>query len=263
MNQLDQIITNKRGELKARIAETPLAVMRAKALNARVQPSLIKALKAAPMGLIAEVKRKSPSAGVIRDPFDPPSIARSYIEAGAHGISVLMDQKYFGGGQDDFLAVRKSVPAPLLYKEFVVDAWQVWHASSIGASAVLLIAAVLGDEELRTFLSVCDDARVEPLVEVHDDEEMKRVADLGVPCIGINNRDLRTFKVSLDTTFRLRELAPRSTLVISESGIRTNNDIERLKAAGVDAVLVGEQLLRQPDVGMAVRELMSSAWASS
>ena len=128
---------------------------------------------------------------------------------------------------------------------------------------MLLIAAVLGDEELRAYLATCGDARIEPLVEVHDDEEMKRVADLGVPCIGINNRDLRTFKVSLDTTFRLRELAPRSTLVISESGIRTNNDIERLKAAGVDAVLVGEQLLRQPDVGMAVRDLMGSAWASS
>lgn len=263
MNKLDEIVAHKRGELKARVAETPLAAMRARALNARVQPSLIQALKASPMGLIAELKRRSPSAGPIREPFDPPAIARAYVEAGAHGLSVLMDGKYFGGGEADFLAVRKSVPAPLLYKEFVVDEWQVWHAASIGASAVLLIAAALGDEELRRFVDASRDARVETLVEVHDDEEMKRVVDLGAPCIGINNRDLRTFKVSLDATFRLRELAPKTTLVVSESGIRSANDIARLKAAGVGAVLVGEHLLRQADVGMAVRDLMGGAWASS
>jgi indole-3-glycerol phosphate synthase len=242
---------------------TPVAAIRAKALHARVQPSLIDALRASPMGLIAEVKHKSPSAGVIRKPFEPAAIARAYVGAGAHGISVLMDEVFFGGGQDHFLAVRKAVPAPLLYKEFVVDEWQVWHAATLGASAVLLIAAALGAEEMRRLMDTCRDARVEPLVEVHDDEEMKRVVDMGAPCIGINNRDLRTFKVSLDTTFRLRELAPKSTLVVSESGIKSCNDIARLKAAGVGAVLVGEQLLRQPDPGHAVRELMGSAWASS
>jgi indole-3-glycerol phosphate synthase len=174
-----------------------------------------------------------------------------------------MDTKYFGGGEDDFLAVRKSVSAPLLYKEFVVDEWQIWHAAALGASAVLLIAAALRDEELRTLMDVCRDARLEPLVEVHDDEEMKRVADLDVACIGINNRDLRTFKVSLDATFRLRDLAPKSALVISESGIKSCNDVARLKAAGVGAVLVGEHLLRQGDLGLAVRDLMSAVWISS
>ncbi|MFH0908660.1 MAG: indole-3-glycerol phosphate synthase TrpC [bacterium] len=262
MNQLEQILADKRREIAKRHKSVTLAAMRARALNARVQPSLCKALRASPMGLIAEVKRKSPSSGLIRDPFDPPAIARAYAEAGAQGISVLMDAKYFGGGEAEFMAVRKSVPVPLLYKEFVVDEWQIWHAAALGASAVLLIADVLEPEQLRGFLDTCRDARIEPLVEVHGEEYMRRVADLGVNCIGINNRDLRTFKVSLDATFRLCELAPPTATVISESGISSANDVARLKAVGVHGVLVGEHLLRQQDLGLAVRDLMSAAWAS-
>ncbi|HEY8241037.1 MAG TPA: indole-3-glycerol phosphate synthase TrpC, partial [Kiritimatiellia bacterium] len=263
MNQLQKILANKHKEIAERRTTDPLAAVRARALNARVQPSLCKALRASPMGLIAEIKRKSPSAGSIREPFDAPAIAKAYAGAGVQGISVLMDEPYFGGGEADFTAVRKSVPVPLLYKEFVIDEWQIWHAASLGASAVLLIAEALEPEQLRGFLVVCRDARIEPLVEVHGEEEMRRVADLGVSCIGINNRDLRTFKVTLDTTFHLRELAPPGATVISESGISSANDVARLKAAGVHAVLVGEHLLRQQDVGMAVRDVMSAVWASS
>jgi len=152
---------------------------------------------------------------------------------------------------------------PLLYKEFVLDPWQLWHARSCGASAVLLILAVLDDARLRDLMAEAAAAGLECLLEVHDEEELRRAVATGGRCIGVNNRDLRTFTVSLDTTCRLLQQAPADSLVVSESGIRTGDDIRQLREAGAGAVLVGETLLRRADPGEAVRELMGAVWASS
>jgi len=219
-------------------------------------PDFIAALKSAPVGLIAEVKRKSPSAGPIREPFDPAAIARAYEAAGAQAISCLMDKTFFGGGEEQWQAVRAATKLPMLYKEFVIDPRQIFHAEALGASAVLLIAAVLNDAELSSFIQLTEASGMTPLVEVHTAEEMKRAVSVGATCIGINNRNLKTFETRLETTLELCGLASDGCTLISESGIRTAEDIRRLKEAGIAAVLVGESLLRQQDIGATVRELL-------
>jgi indole-3-glycerol phosphate synthase len=255
-------LTNKRAEIGRRKRETSLANLRARA-EGRAGPSFVDALRAAPMGLIAEVKKKSPSAGVLRDPFDAAAIASAYANGGAQALSVLMDEVYFGGGDAPFQAVRQAVALPLLYKEFVIDEWQVWHAASLGASAALLIVAAMPPRVLRELHAACRNAGLTALVEVHDERETDLALELRPACIGVNNRDLHSFRVSLDTTLRLRARVPRDILLISESGIRTADEVVRLKQAGVNAVLVGEHLLREADLGAAVRGLMGAAWASS
>lgn len=257
MNILEEIVANKRAEVEAFKKDRPMSVLRSTAERRDRSPDFIQALRSAPIGLIAEVKRRSPSAGAIREPFDPEAVAVAYDKAGAQALSVLMDRKFFGGGEGDFRAVRAMVDLPLLYKEFIADEWQIWHAASLGASAALLIAAVLDDALLKDFAALCREARIEPLVEVHDEKEMERVAALPVRCIGVNNRDLKTFTTSLETTLRLKPLAPKECTLISESGIRSAADVARLKDAGVHAVLVGEHLLRQSDLSKAVSDLMT------
>lgn len=250
MNVLQEILTSKRAEIAARKTREPLRGTRS------TGPGFAAALRARPIGLIAEVKRRSPSAGVIRDPFDPAAIAQSYERGGADAISVLMDERYFGGGEAHFRAVRGATPLPLLYKEFVVDEWQLAHAASLGASAALLIVAALTDGELRRFVARCAELNLAALVEAHDEDETRRALDAGATCIGVNNRNLKTFDVSLETSFRLRRLVPEPVLFVAESGIRTAADVRRLREAGANAVLVGESLLRQPDLEAAVRSLM-------
>jgi indole-3-glycerol phosphate synthase len=263
MNMLDEIVAHKRTEVAAAKQKTSVDALRQRAEALPRPPDFLSALRSGRMGLIAEVKRRSPSAGVIREPFDPTAIVRAYAGAGAQAISVLMDRKYFGGGEADFQAVRGAVLLPLLYKEFVLDEWQIWHAAALGASAALLIVATLSRSELEHLLRVCFEARVAVLTEVHDEAEMEVAVGCGATCIGINNRDLKSFAVDLETTFRLMNLAPPSSLLVSESGIRSVEDVVRLKEAGVQAVLVGEHLLRQRDPGQAVQELMGVAWARS
>ncbi len=209
------------------------------------------------MGLIAEVKRRSPSAGTIRDPFDPVAIARAYEAAGAQALSVLMDAKYFGGGEADFRSVREAVALPMLYKEFVVDPWQIAHAAALGASAVLLIAGAVETAQLRDLSAATRAAGLEPLVEVHDGTDLDLALAAGADLVGINNRDLRTFATTIETTLRLAARVPAGVTRVSESGIRGADDVARLRAAGVHAILVGEHLLRQADLGAAVRELMA------
>ena len=257
MNILEEIVANKRDEVAAFKTARPMSELESAARRRARAPDFVAALHSVPMGLIAEVKRRSPSAGPIREPFDAKSIAQAYENAGAQAVSVLMDRKFFGGREDDFAVVRSAVALPLLYKEFIVDEWQIWHAASLGASAALLIAAVLDDARLKDFVSLCREARIEPLVEVHDEKEMTRAASLPVRCIGVNNRDLKTFRISLETTIRLKPLAPKECTVISESGIRSAGDVARLKAEGVRAVLVGESLLRQGAIEKAVKDLMT------
>jgi len=263
MSILDQIVKDKRAEVDYLKSTCSANYLQAIAYGRGRRPGFAQALRASPMGLIAEVKRRSPSAGAIREPFDPTDIARDYQAAGAQAISVLIDGKYFGGGIEDMTEVRTACRLPLLYKEFVVDPWQIWQASSLAASAVLLIVAALKAGELSNYLDLCRRAGLEALVEVHDEKEFAAAVEAGATCIGVNNRDLRTFEVSLKTSERLVSKAPGGCTLISESGIKSAADVRRLKDAGFHAVLVGEHLLRQDDVRSAVRELMRGVWASS
>ncbi len=263
MNILDQIVADKRREIAARRADLSLRELERRASDAPPPPDFIAALRAYPMGLIAEVKRRSPSAGVLRTPFDPAAIAEAYHRGGAQALSVLMDGPYFGGGEDDFALVRKAVDLPLLYKEFVLDRWQIAHARAIGASAVLLIVSALPKRTLQNLHAEILRAGLSPLVEVHDAKEMNRALEIGARFIGINNRNLKTFETTLETTFEIAALAPAGCCLVSESGIRTAADVMRVREAGAHAVLVGESLLRQRHLSAAVRRLMGPVWAVS
>ncbi|MUG23969.1 indole-3-glycerol phosphate synthase TrpC [Paenibacillus macerans] len=209
------------------------------------------------MGLIAEVKKASPSKGLIRPDFHPVELAKSYEAAGTDCISVLTDETYFQGSGAYLSAIREAVKVPLLRKDFVIDERQIYEARLLGADAVLLIAAILSDAQLRDYLKTAAALGLDALVEVHDREEMERVLALGTAgLIGINNRNLRTFEVSLETTAALAELVPPEVTLISESGIRTREDIAYLAAKRAKGVLIGETFMRQADVGQAVHELM-------
>jgi indole-3-glycerol phosphate synthase len=257
MNILEQIIADKRIEVAGRKQNLPMSELRKKIESAGDRPDFVEALRATPMGLIAEVKRRSPSAGMIRDPFDPVEIAQGYEANGASAVSCLMDHKYFGGGDDDFNAVRNAIGLPMLYKEFVVDPWQVAHAKTMGASAVLLIVGALADDELIALMKEIRSVGLQPLVEVHDREEMQRAIDAGSDCIGINNRNLKTFVTTLNTTFELATMAPEGCTLVSESGIKTPEDVVQLKEAGAHAILVGESLLRESSPGLAAAHLLA------
>lgn len=259
MNILEQICTDKRVEVEERKKTLSMDDLNKQIETVVPRPGFIEALRATPMGLIAEVKRKSPSAGLIRDPFDPAAIAQGYEANGASAVSCLMDGKYFGGGDADFSAVRGAIGLPMLYKEFVVDPWQIAHAKTMGASAVLLIVGALADGELSKFIGEIKALGLAPLVEVHDRREMQRAIDAGSDVIGINNRNLKTFVTTLETTFELAAMAPDGCTLVSESGIKTPGDVVALKEAGAHAILVGESLLREDDPGRAAKHLLSQA----
>ncbi len=263
MNILRQIVADKRRELHLRMEAAPTAEMEARAAAAPAPADFKSALRSAPIGLIAEVKRRSPSAGLIRSPFNPARIASAYRAGGAQALSVLLDGPYFGGGEGDFAAVRKAVSLPMLYKEFVLEEWQVFHARALGASAVLLIGAILPPKRLTALRRLVEKCGMTPLVEVHNRLELRKALDAEARVIGVNNRDLRTFTTRLETTFALAAELPRGALLVSESGIATAEDVVQLKQAGAHAVLVGEQLLRKRNLSRAVRNLMGRAWAAS
>lgn len=213
----------------------------------------------AEVALIAEVKRASPSRGVIREDLDPARLALAYRRGGARAVSVLVEERFFRGGEEDFRKVREAVDLPLLWKDFVLTPEQVYLARSLGADACLLIAGLLREEELSFLLSACREVGMEALVEVHDEEDLRLALYLGAELIGINNRDLRSFRVDLGTTERLAPLVPPSFTLVGESGIRSREDVERLARVGVDACLVGEALASLPEeeVEIRVRELAS------
>jgi indole-3-glycerol phosphate synthase len=212
--------------------------------------------------VIAEVKKASPSKGVIREDFDPVAIARGYAAGGASCLSVLTDKTFFQGGFEVLVAVREAVDLPLLCKEFILSPYQLYQARAAGADAALLIAAILDDADLGYLLKVARSLGLAALVEVHDAQEMERVLRLeGVPMIGINNRDLSTFHTDLATTERLtavygEQITARKTLLVSESGLFNRHDLDRVQSAGADAVLVGEALMRQADVSAALEVLI-------
>ena len=214
------------------------------------------------VGLIAEVKKASPSAGVIRPDFDPVRIARDYEAAGAHCLSVLTDEKFFQGSLDYLRAIREVVGLPLLRKDFLIDERQILEAIEWGADAILLIVAILDDDRLRRFHDLALGAGLAALVEVHDEAELDRAVAAGATLIGVNNRDLRTFKVDLATTERLAARLWNSrflpgTVLVAESGIHTSADVQRLVECGARAILVGESLMRHPDIPSKVAELLA------
>ncbi len=211
-----------------------------------------------PLRLIAEVKRASPSAGPIRE-GDPLYFARAMAGGGAAAISVLTEERYFGGRLDDLARVTAGVPVPVLRKDFRVDPYPLWEARAAGASAALLIVAMLSDAELATLLREAAALGLAALVEVHDRPELERALAAGAGIVGINNRNLKTLQVDTETTFALRPLVPPGTLVVSESGQRTRADLGRLAAAGVDATLIGEAIMRAEDVEGKVRELLGTS----
>ncbi len=206
--------------------------------------------------LIAEVKKASPSAGIIRDDFEPVQIARIYQASGAACISVLTDEPFFLGHLSYLAAIRQAVQIPLLRKDFIVDSYQLLQARAAGADCVLLIAECLSAAELKRLHDEAIGLGLQTLIELYDAENLPAVLDTGTRLVGVNNRDLRTFAVDLDHTLRLRQQIPADRLVVGESGIRTAEDVSRLQAGGVKAILVGESLMRQSDIAQAVKQLI-------
>jgi len=255
---LDKIVAHKKGEVAARKADTPLADIRARAQSEPPARDFLGALRTppGPMALIAEVKKASPSAGVIRADFDPVAIARIYDENGAACFSVLTDERFFQG-HDSYLAlVKTATTRPVLRKDFTVDAYQVYEARSLGADAVLLIAAVLSEAQIAEYAGIARELGMAALVEVHTDAEMAVASSVGAELVGINARDLARFVTDLSTVERLAPLAPTGALLVAESGIKTPADVARVRSAGASAILVGETLMRSDDIGAAVRTLL-------
>ena len=208
------------------------------------------------IALVAEVKKASPSKGLIRPDFDPVAIARRYEETGASAISVLTDEKHFQGRLEYLTQIREAVGIPLLRKDFIIDRMQVYEARAAGADAILLIVAALSLGQLHDLLGAARDLGMAALVEVHTESELCTAVSVGADIIGINNRDLQTFETRLETTLELASRVPPDRVLVSESGINTRADVERLMAAGVDAILVGESLMREEDPGSKVKELL-------
>jgi indole-3-glycerol phosphate synthase len=257
MSILDRIVATKREEVARAKAAVPLEVLRNRLETAPPPRDFLGALSAGPpIRLIAEVKKASPSKGLIRADFHPVEIAKTYEQHGASCISVLTDEEYFQGSLDYLRQVRASVSLPVLRKDFVIDSYQVVEARAAGADAVLLIAECLDDTQLGPLHDAIVALGMTPLVEIYDPENLRRVLNIGAKLIGVNNRDLRTFVVDIEHTVRLRRQIPADRVVVAESGIRTREDVLRLEAAGVQAMLVGETLMARNDIAAAVRELL-------
>jgi len=256
---LAEITRHKRDEIAQSRRDRPLALLQEEVSLAPLPRDLAVALRAPGVSLIAEVKRASPSKGLLRADLDAAALARTYEESGASAVSVLTDRRFFGGGLDDLRAVRQSVTLPLLRKDFVLDPYQVYEARAAGADAVLLIVAALSDDSLDALYRLVRELGMTALVEVHGEAELQRALEIEPRVVGVNNRDLRTFEVSLETTARLRPLVPDDVVLVSESGVHTRADVERLAAIGADAMLVGESLVRAADVGHKIEQLLGGA----
>ena len=254
---LDEIVATKRKEVAASRYRLPMEELETQASEAPPPRDFRASLAGpGPIQLIAEVKKASPSAGVIRPDFDPIAIARAYQAHGAACLSVLTDAPYFQGHLSYLARVRASVAIPLLRKDFVIDEYQVVEARMAGADAVLLIAEILDDNQLAGLQALARRWGMAALVEFHDEANLTRVLASGADLVGINNRDLRRFRTDLGLTLRLRDRIPPDVVLVAESGIKSRADAERLEAAGVSAILVGESLMRQDDIGLAVERLL-------
>jgi indole-3-glycerol phosphate synthase len=256
---LRRILATKRAEIEAARASVPLAEMECRARAAAAPRDFTGALRAkisaGKPAVIAEIKRASPSKGLLRDPFDPAAIARSYAGAGAACLSVLTDREYFQGAPEHLVAARAACELPVLRKDFVVEPYQVYEARALGADCILLIAAALAAGDMRGLERLAKELGMAVLVEVHDAAELEAALTLSTPLLGINNRDLRSFETRLETTLGLLARVPPGRLAITESGIVARADVEHLQAAGVRAFLVGEAFMRAQNPGESLESL--------
>jgi indole-3-glycerol phosphate synthase len=255
---LDDILARTRADLTVRMQQRPLADLERAARAQAPARGLARALRRpGQVAAIAEFKRRSPSAGWIRQGAEPGPLTLAYAAGGAAALSVLTDGPFFGGSLDDLQAARAGVSIPVLRKDFMVDRYQVAEARAAGADAILIIVSALDDGDIAALLQAAADFGVDALVEAHDQTEVLRAVALGASIIGVNNRDLKTFTMDRELSIRLRPLVPPDRVMVAESGIRDAADVRRLGAAGIDAVLVGETLMRAPDAGAALRELLA------
>lgn len=256
-NVLEKIVGQKWTEIEAARRERPPEALRERLSDAPPVRDFAAALAAAPrMGLIAEVKKASPSAGVIRADFDPVAIATAYAAHGAHCISVLTDEQFFQGRLEYLSAIRQAGSLPVLRKDFILDPYQIVEARVFGADAVLLIAECLDDAQLSALYASTRELGMHALIEIYEPENLERVLRLHPSLLGINNRNLKTFATDLEHSVRLAKRIPRETLLVSESGIRNRDDVQRLRESGVRAILVGETLMRAEDLGAKIEELI-------
>ena len=255
---LDAIVAGVREDLAVRTERVSLSVLERRIAEIPGPIDAEERLRAEGLSLIAEVKRASPSKGALADIADPAALARTYADAGATAISVLTEQRRFGGSLDDLDAVRAAVSVPVLRKDFMVTDYQLWEARAHGADIILLIVASLTDEELRRMHALAQDLGMTALVEVHDEGETQRAVDCGARVIGVNARDLKTLEIHPDTFSRLAPIIPPGVVTVAESGIRGADDAAMYAAQGADAVLVGETLVRGPDPSVTVRDIIAA-----
>ena len=252
---LEEIAAKRRLQLEREKSAVPLEAVRAAAEHSAEPGRFPAALKKPGLSVIAEVKKASPSKGLICPDFHPAQIAKAYEAAGADAISVLTEETYFQGSSEYLKEVRKAVALPVLRKDFVIDPYQIYEAKTLGADAILLIAALLPEDTLKEYHKIASSLGLDCLMEAHNEPELEAVLNANGKIIGVNNRDLKTFHVDLHTTAELATLVPKECVLVSESGISTNADMRAAKAAGADAVLIGETLMRSGNVSEALREL--------
>lgn len=254
---LARIVASKHQEVAQRQADRPLADLQALVADLPPCRDFLGALRdAPPIRLIAEIKKASPSAGIIRADFEPVALARAYEAGGASCLSVLTDELYFQGKLDYLGQIRSAVGLPLLRKDFLIDPYQIYEARAAGADAILLIAECLNADQLKQFHDLARELGLGVLIELHDVDNLPAVLASGTELVGVNNRDLRTFQVDTQRTVRVKQQLPTGRLLVGESGVRDRVLVEQWQAAGVDAMLVGETLMRQTDVTLAARELL-------
>ena len=253
---LDKIVADKKEELKQRKKAVPVSGLESRIAQRAGTLDFANALKEEGVSIIAEVKRASPSRGVLCPVFNPVALATAYADNGAAAISALTESKYFQGSIEHLAEIREAVNIPLLRKDFIFDPYQVYESCAYGADALLLIVAILEQEQLDELSTLSHELGLSCLVEVHNESEVERALLSGARIIGINNRDLKTFQVDIGTTQRLRALIPGDRIVVSESGISSRRDIDNLKSWGIDAALVGEALITAGDIAAKMRELV-------
>ena len=258
---LDRIVEARRESIAHRKRVLPDVALKMAAEKNEPPRDFAGALARDGFNVIAELKKASPSKGLLREDYAPATLAASLAAAGAAALSVLTEEEFFLGSLADLKTAKKAAGIPILRKDFIVDPWQVWEARAAGADAFLLITAILSDQVLRELLELGRTLKMEPLVEVHSREELVRALAAGARIIGVNNRDLRNFKVSIETSLELVEAIPNECIAVSESGLRTHEDLGRLRGAGFDAFLVGEHLMREADPAAALRTLIGAAGA--
>ena len=254
---LGEIVAARRRQIGEARARTPLETLMQAAKARSERRDFAAALSGGPLRLIAELKRASPSGGILRQEYRRDAIAQSYEAAGASALSVLTEERYFLGSLHDLETVRAAVRLPVLRKDFILEDYQIYESVAAGADALLLIVAALSDKDLRRFIELCQSLQIAALVEVHDESELERALAAGAGIIGVNNRDLKTLEVDLETSLRLRPGIPAGSVAVSESGIKTTQDLRSLADAGYHAALIGERFMTADDPGAALQEMLA------